>query len=213
MPYITEIRAEGDFSIALQNFAVVCDANKVALGLTVPDLAEIAGATTGFVTSLTTLATAKSAAESAREAKDIQMAAAKAMVAKWAKTFRANPAVSDAILVDLTVAPHSTPAVKTPATQPLDLVASADGDGNIRLQWKRNGNIQGTQFVVEYRASSADAWAQLGTCTKRTFDTAWTPGTYIAFRVIAVRRGIASPASTPFVLWDSGSEVTLKLAA
>lgn len=213
MPYITEIKAEADFSVAIQNFAVVCDANKVALGLTVPQLAEIAGATTSFVTSLTTLATAKSAAESAREAKDIQMAAARAMVAKWAKTFRANAAISDAILADLTVAPHSTPGVKTPATQPLNLVASADGNGNIRLQWKRNGNIQGTQFVIEYQASASDAWTQLGICTKRVFDTTWTPGSYIAFRVIAVRRGIASPASTPFVLWASGSEMTLKLAA
>lgn len=213
MPYITEIKAEGDFSIALQNFAVVCDANKVALGLTVPQLAEIAGATTGFVTSLTTLATAKSAAESARGAKDIQMATAKAMVAKWAKTFRANPAVSDTILIDLTVAPHSTPAIKTPPTQPLNLVGSADGDGNIRLEWKRNGNIQGTQFVLEYRTSDADAWTQLGTCTKRTFDTTWTPGTYIAFRVTALRRGIYSSPSTLFSLWNGGSEVSLKLAA
>lgn len=213
MPYITEIRADDAFSTALQDFAVACDANKVALGLTAPNLANIAGKTTAFATSLSAHVAAKNAAESARETKDENRAAAKEMVSQWAKTFRANPAVSNALLAILQVAPHSVPAVKSPPTVPLTLTATSDGNGNIKLAWKRNGNIPNTQFIIEYQTGPAEAWVQLGTSLKRTFDTTWAPGTYVAFRVIATRRGITSAPSTPFVLWNGESEVALKLAA
>lgn len=213
MPYITEIRADAPFNIAIQNFAVACDANKVALGLTVPQLAEIAGTTATYVGSLSTVAAAKSAVTAAVEAKDAASVAAHAMVSKWAKTFRANLSVPDSILGDLTVAPHSTPSSLNVPNVPSTLEAISDTEGNIRLQWSRNGNIQNTQFVIEYRTSNTSPWTQLGTCTKRTFDTTWTPGTYVAYRVYALRRGVASVACSPLSLWDIGSEMTLKLAA
>lgn len=213
MPYITEINADDAYNAAVQNFAVACDANKVALGLTVPDLAEIAGAAVGFGTTLSNLIAAKNAAESAREAKDVQKAATKAIVSKWAKTFRANMALPDALLVDLMVAPHVTPGAKTPPTIPLDLVASSDGQGNIRLQWKRNGNIQGTSFVIQIQDSPGGDWQYHGSVSKRTFFTTWEPGSYVAYRVTAIRRGIASAPGLPVVLWLGGSEVALKIAA
>ncbi|MBC8063309.1 MAG: hypothetical protein H7Y17_00640 [Chlorobia bacterium] len=68
-------------------------------------------------------------------------------------------------------------------------------------------------FATKSRASSSDAWAVLSTCTKRTFETSWTPGSYVAFRVSAQRRGVTSAACTPVVLWDGESVVALKLAA
>lgn len=213
MPYITEIHADDAYNAAVQNFAVACDANKVALGLSVPDLAEIAGAAVAFGTTMSNLIAAKNAAESAREAKDVQKAATKAIVSKWAKTFRANMALPDALLVDLMVAPHLTPGAKTPPAIPLDLVAASDGQGNIRLQWKRNGNIQGTSFLVEFQSSPGGEWQYLSSVSKRTFFTTWEPGAYVAYRVTAIRRGIASAPGIPVVLWLGGSEVALKLAA
>lgn len=213
MPYITEIKADDALNSAAQHFATTCDANKVVLGLTTANLAEIAGAVVAFGTSLTALADAKALAEGARETKDVQRTATKAILSKWAKTFRANPAVPDGLLTTLQVAPHIPSGVKTPPTVPLGLSAMSDGNGNIKLTWKRNGNIQNTQFVIQYRTAPTEPWVQLGTSLKRTFDTTWTPGVYVAYRVFATRRGLSSAATTPFVLWDGESEVTLKLAA
>lgn len=213
MPYITEIKADDALNAAAQHFATTCDTNKVVLGLTVPDLAEIAGAAVAFGTSLTTLADAKALAEGARESKDVQRTATKAIISKWAKTFRANPAVPDGLLTTLQVAPHIPSGVKTPPTVPLGLDVMSDGNGNIKITWKRNGNIRNTQFIIQYRTGPAEPWVQLGTSLKRTFDTTWTPGVYVAYRVIATRRGLSSPASNAYVMWDGESEVTLKLAA
>lgn len=84
-----------------------------------------------------------------------------------------------------------------------ELVASANGDGVTYLKWNRNGNIQGTVFQIETRASAAGAWSILDTTTRRTYVTISAPGVYIAYRVSAKRNGQTSPASTPVVLWDS----------
>ncbi|MBV6457442.1 MAG: hypothetical protein HONBIEJF_00551 [Fimbriimonadaceae bacterium] len=213
MPYITEIVNDGELNTALANFNTVCIANAAALGLVPADLTEIAAAATGFNTNLNTATAAKATANSAVEAKDLQKATSRGVVAKWAKVFRAKTTVSDALLNQLMLPPHKTPGSFTAPTTPTDLVATANGDGVIALRWKRNGNIASTTFTVEYRMSASDPWVILGTTTKVSFGYESAPGQYIAFRVSASRRGVSSPASTPVVLWDTEQGQTLQLAA
>lgn len=213
MPYITEIVNDGELNTALANFNTVCIANAAALGLVPADLTEIAAAATGFNTNLNTATAAKATANSAVESKDIQKAASRSVVNKWAKVFRAKTTVSDALLNQLMLPPHKTPGSFTQPVTPTDLVATANGDGVISLKWNRAGNIQGTTFTVEYRLSASDPWAILGTTTKVSFGHESAPGQYIAFRVSATRRGVTSPASTPVVLWDTEQGQTLQLAA
>jgi hypothetical protein len=213
MPYITQIEADGDLDSALANFSAVCAANAAKLGLAAPDLAEISDAATNFHSAFNASTAAKAAAHGAVEAKNTQKATSKSVISEWAKQFRANPAVEDELLADLMLPPHSTPGSETTPTIPLALVASANGDGVVNLKWNRNGNIQGTQFVIERRTSPSGTWTILDTSTRRTYVTMATPGQYVAFRVSAKRNGMTSPASTPAVLWDSQESVQLQIAA
>lgn len=213
--YITQINADGDLNVALANFNTVCIANATTLGLKTADLAEIAAAATGFNTNLNAWVASRSAANNAKDVKDTQKSTSKNVVSKWAKNFRANPAVPDALLSQLMLPPHKTPGSKTPPTTPLDLVANANGQGLVKLTWKRNGNTSGTTFIIETRNSASAPWAMLDGTTKTKYDYQASPGVYIAFRVSAKRGTLTSAPSVPVVLWESGSEAFsgLKVAA
>lgn len=114
-----------------------------------------------------------------------------------------------------------SPTGRTPAaltkpvapTQPLDLTGSADGNGVVSLKWKRNGNITGTQFLIETRTDPAGPWTISGSTTTAKFTYQAVPGVYIAFRVTAVRRDQASLPSFPYAFWENGGEMGLQLAA
>ncbi|HRI42571.1 MAG TPA: fibronectin type III domain-containing protein [Fimbriimonadaceae bacterium] len=215
MPWITEIVADGQLNGALANFATVCDNNAGPLGLTGPMVAEIEGAATNFSAELAASTAAKAARAAAVQSKSTQKTTSKAIVSKYAKIFRANSAVSDELLAQLMLPPHSTPGSESSPTTPLDLTASANGEGVTTLKWNRNGNIRGTIFQIEKRTSPSGAWSILDTTTRRTFVTASAPGQYVAYRVRATRSGQSSAPSTPVVLWDgSGSNAqTLEIAA
>ncbi|MBS1715044.1 MAG: fibronectin type III domain-containing protein [Armatimonadetes bacterium] len=212
--YITEIVADPELNVALQNFNTVCSANAIALGLNPANLLEISGAATSFTSSLNTWVGSRSSANQALDNKNLQKKSSKAVISKWAKTFRANQTVPDGLLDQLMLPPHKTPGSKTPPTTPLNLVANADGQGLVKLAWKRNGNIETTQFAVEYRLVSGGAWSILDTTKKTKYTHQATPGVYIAFRVTAKRDGLTSPASVPVVLWEDGvAEPQLSVAA
>ena len=211
--YITNIRADGELNTALAAFASTCAAQATPLGLTPADVTEINNAASGFDADLLAWQSAKNTAADALTNKDAQKAASKAVVSKFAKKFRANLAITDQMLASLMLPPHSTPGTKTPPTTPVDLVANGDGNGFVTLRWGRNGNIRSTVFEVEFRTSSTGEWAVLGSTTKASFQHQWTAGTYIGYRITASRNGQTSPASTPVVLWETGGEGTMSIAA
>lgn len=211
--YITETKADAALTIALKTFVTGCTANATELGLSAGDLTEISGARTLFLAALEAQAQAIAAAKAATAAKEAQKEATRAIVAKWAKAFRADESVTNAVLAAILVAPHATPGSKTPPTIPLDLTGNADGSGNVKLVWKRNGNIQGTTFVIEHRSSPTGIWMLTGTTTKASFTTNWTPGSYVEYRVTASRHGVTSAPSVPEVLWASGTSSFLSVAA
>lgn len=214
MPYITQITKEADLSVALTSFSATCAANAAALGgLTPAQLTEISGMASNFATSLANLATARAAEQLAMENKNLQLATSKTLLAKWAKTFRANPAISDALLDQLNLPHHKTPGTKTPPTTPLDLVAGADIQGLVNLKWKRNGNNSTTVFTIETQSELGGDWTIAGSTTKTRFNYQAVPNQYIAFRVYASRNGLYSQPTLPTTLWANGGGQTLTLAA
>lgn len=214
MPYITEIRKQGDLAAALTSFSATCAANAVALGgLTAPQLAEIAAMATGFTNAINAHETAKAALSLAMENKEQQFAACRATLSKWAKTFRANPTITDGLLDQLNLPHHKTPGTKTAPTQPQNLTAKADGLGLVALKWNRNGNRSGTQYFVETQTEPGGEWTISGGTTKTKFSFQATVGEYIAFRIVASRDNLLSQASVPVQLWVNGGGQTLSLAA
>ncbi len=211
--FITENMSDALYSPSLTNFKTVSGANLAALGLTAADKLIIDEACNDYVTAYNAHLAAKAAAEAAREAKDDQRATTRAVINGYAKQFRANLGIPDSLLVELEVAPHSTPGVKTAPTTPINTVATADGNGDIELKWNRNGNISGTIFQVEYKTSPSGAWTNLGSTNTRKFRCNFPAGSYVAFRVCAQRRGISSNFCTPVTLWATEPTETLQIAA
>ena len=213
MKYITDKMSDGELAVMATNFKTESAANLVALNLDAADKLAIEGAVDDFVASLNAAVAAKISAEAAVAAKDDQRATTRALLNNYAKQFRADLSISDSLLANLGVAPHTPPRPGTHPVMPSNLLAEADGLGNINLTWKRNGNIQGTAFVVEYQDSPSGTWTYLASVTKASFKTSWPVGTYVAYRVTAVRRGINSPCCAPAVLWNSEPPVALQVAA
>lgn len=211
MPYITNIFAEEEFNTALANFANVCNLQAETLDLTPAQVTEIQAASTALANSITAFTAAKSAANAAKATKMQELADGHAIVSKYSKIFRADNAISDALLSSLMLAPHKTPSTKTVPAIPSELVANSDGNGNIALKWNRNGNISTTVFTIEARGGVSAPWSVIGSTTAAKFDTTWTPGSYVEYRVSASRRDIDSAYSTSVVLWSSGGESTLFL--
>lgn len=161
---------------------------------------------TNFTSSLTGLASSKAATKLAQQNKDTTLKASRATLAKWAKTFRANPAVSDALLDQLQLPHHKTPGTKTPPTTPLDVVATASVQGLVNLKWKPNGNRKSTQYIIEAQNGPDEAWSIIGATTKTKTTFQAVVGNYIAFRVSASRDDETSEPTVPVVLWPNGSQ-------
>jgi len=212
--YITEINKLGDLNVALQSFSTTCAANAVALGgLTPAQLTEISGMATNFTSSLNSYATAKAAADLALSNRNAQVKTSKATLSKWAKTFRANPTITDALLDQLDLPHHKTPGSKTPPVTPGNLIASSDVQGLVSLKWKRNGNTSTTVFTIETQTALDGDWSIAGSTTKTKFDYQAVLGNYIAFRVFASRDGQNSQPTVPVTLWANGGGQSLTLKA
>ena len=211
--YITEIQGQAQFADALNSFNAQCIANADSLELTVPQLAEIQQAANKMTQKLNDWFAAKEAAHQAGIDKNAELLTSKGIVAKYAKTFRANPLISDALLGLLMLAPHNPPKTSTPPTQPGQCNATGDIQGFATLKWGRNGNGSGTIFKIEYRNQPSGPWALLATTLKSTYSYQAIPGEFIQFRIVAQRKGQSSPPSLPATLWDYPSENVVMLKA
>lgn len=204
MPYITDIRKQAELADAMTTFAATCAANSAALHLDPADVLAIQAMANSFTSALNAYSDAKAASDSAHAAKDAQYASSRATLSMWAKTFRADLTISDALLEQLNLAPHSTPGTKTPPTTPIDLVANPNGLGVVALKWGRNGNGTGTVFDVQTQSAAGGDWTIAASTTKAKFSYQAVSGQYIAFRVSASRNGLTSTPTLPIVLWNQG---------
>ena len=211
--YITQSMPEADYVAALTNFKTVCANNKVALGLSTDQLAEITAAAVDAATKFNDWTAAQTAANKAKDAKNEQFDATATTISAFAKTFRANNAISDALLAELMVAPHNPGRTSSPPVTPTYFQGSADANGLVTLTWKRNGNTTSTQFVVEGRTSDTAPWTTYGVATSCKFTYQASPGNYVAFRVVAKKKNVVAPATTSVSFWGASSSLTLSEAA
>jgi hypothetical protein len=118
------------------------------------------------------------------------------------------------LLAQLNLAPKSTKRSRTTPTQPLNLVANVDSVGEVKLSWKRNGNIQTTTFWIQTQEPGDTSWTLVGTTTKTKFTFTGNPiGQELSFRVIAVRREIESTPSFAVTIFGGAGETSLRIAA
>ncbi|CAN5330215.1 hypothetical protein BH10ACI1_BH10ACI1_03380 [soil metagenome] len=91
----------------------------------------------------------------------------------------------------------------TAAVSPTDLVATGTSDGTNRLKWSRNGNKQGTLFMIEAKIGDSNTWVLIDTVTNSKYEHKnQTPGVKIQYRVKAKRGESISTASNTAVVYE-----------
>ncbi|MEQ1822150.1 MAG: fibronectin type III domain-containing protein [Fimbriimonadaceae bacterium] len=211
--YITEMDGDSELLAAAPNFSNICNSSKTVLGMSATDITDLQTAVTNFTTQYNAWIAARAALKNTYDQKRLAKAALKASVNRWAKAFRANPAVPAPLLAQLLVAPHAPTRSTQVAHQPMNFHGTSTYLGAISLRWNRNGNKPGTQFLVEYRLTPTGSWLTAGTTLKSKFTYQSQPGKFIEFRVKAVRSGTISAPSAPYSFWEFQATQTLAVAA
>jgi hypothetical protein len=86
---------------------------------------------------------------------------------------------------------------------PSDLVVQGFSNGTNELKFNRNGNKQGTVFIIEAKIGSATEFAIVGTTQKQTFrHTGQKPGVKTVYRVRAQRGDDLSEPSNEAVVYE-----------
>ncbi len=213
--YILDSRSDLSFIAAYQNFYTTCQSNAATLGLTAANLTEIQGGLTTLQTAYNNMIAQRDLAKNTTTTKITARKNAHTIVAKWAKTFDANPAISDGLLNQLQLPPHKPGRTISAPTTPTNLVAEANGNGLIQLKWDRNGNTSATIFEIEAQYAPGGDWTQIGSTTKTRYQFPATIGNYISLRLYSSRNDRVSQPTTPVTLWGngaSGAEPVLKVA-
>ncbi len=211
--YITAKMSEAEYVEALDIFKKNCAENSTALGLSALQSEQISDACDEAGAAFSSWTNAQAAANAARITKDQTFADTKALVDSFAKVFRADVTIDDAILAEILVAPHRTPPTQSAPVTPTNFVGTANADGEVTLRWKRNGNTPATQFIVESRASDAGAWTTSGVTNTTKFVTQATPGAYISYRVRAKKKDTTTSPTSAVSFWGEGSTIEFSVAA
>lgn len=193
---------DSKLAIYLENFFQVCDSNSTVLELSAAELTEIENARNEFILDLQNAEVARKAYSAAIETKDVQRAQSVGVVRKYAKNFKGNPNVSEALLTALGVI---NPSQSGPIRTVNNLAVIGMSDGVNRVTFDRTGNSRGTTFIIEYANSIQGPWFLAGAITRTRFGH---PGNVVGqqrfYRVTSSRAGEVSPATPPVVVYPGG---------
>lgn len=204
-------KEDGNLVGWFNNFATQCDSYSTLLGLTAAEVASIEAASSNFSTAWNGMNTAHAAAKEATTNKNTVRRNSVSLARQFAREFKANPTVPESLLEALGVVGSGGTTPVVPVTA---LSGVGQSDGVNQLRWNRNGNSQGTTFVVEYRIGTVGDWLFAGVTSRTRFShTNQQPGVEISYRVIASRSGVNSVPCSPVVLYAGGGEGELSIAA
>lgn len=202
---------EAQFYTWLQKFSSECAENATALGLTPTELLEIQTQAETYAYSYSIQLAAKDALKGATAVRTTDRKNATAVVRAFAKEFKANPAISQQLLGDLGILSSSTSG---PVVKVTDLNVVGCDDGDNRLTWDRNGNADGTTFIIEFSKNAGTTWTFAGAVSKTNFiHEGQTPGQTTWYRVTSNRASVSSGPTAPKAVYLDGGENTLTIAA
>lgn len=193
---------DSDLQYWATNFLTVANANLPALGLVAADLTGITADKTSLDTSITNnkakQAEAKAAADSKKTSRKKFETTARLLVRK----IQANPSITSDLKKKLGITAKDTNPTPINPIAPKDLLANPNANGTNKLSWDRNGNPQGTIFIIEAQEQPGMPWAFVGTTTKSVYEhTNQTPGKTLYYRVRAQRTDVTSEPSNDAVVY------------
>ena len=199
---------DADLIAWLANFLTVANANLAPLGLIAGDLTPITTLQPTYSTNLLDVEAKKAALAFAVDTKDTTKDSIVQKVRIVVNKIQANPAVTPAMKSQLGISTHEGGHYPVTPVPPAELVAELLPDGSVELDWSRNGNAPGTQFVIEAIIGGAPEWTLLNVVTKTSYvHTGFPPGLPIKYIVKARRSGETSgPSNIAYI--NAGGVVT-----
>lgn len=203
-------RTDAEVRSAMAVFSQGCANYTALLGLTPAQLAEITDANTNFTTTLDAADTAKAASKAAVAVKDVAKGDVSDLLARWSKTFEANPSIPLDVKRQLGIPDPKDPSKTTPKT-PTALSAIGFSDGRTKLKWNKNGNIAGTRYFIEAKVGTGD-YELIDVVTASNYTRYDAPvGVETSYRVQAKRRDQESGYSNTAVVWDGSLDNIVEL--
>ena len=195
---------DADFIAWLANFVTIATANTAALGLVAGDLTPISTLQPTYSTNLNDVEAKKAALASAVDTKDATKDSIIQKVRVVVNKIQANPAVTPALKSQLGISTHEGGTYPQHPIPPSELVAELLPDGNIELDWSRNGNAPGTQFVIEYSIPPYSQWILLNVVTKTSFIHIGHPlGLPIQY-IVKARKGSETSGASNIAVVNAG---------
>ena len=194
----------------ITNFATVAAANATELGLSTGDTTAMTTQSAGFTTAYNNSQTTKNTLKSRIASKNNKRTSSEALFRTYAKQINANSSISDELKAQLGIT--ITPSVVGPVVPPIDLVVTGYETGVNKLAWKRNGNAQGTAFIIESKPETSGVWTIINVCTATKFDhTGQVPGQRVSYRISAKRGNSQSVPCAPVSVYDDAVPPVLTL--
>ena len=207
MPNTYYPNKDADFIAWLANFITIATANTAALGLIAGDLTPISTLQPTYSTNLNDVEAKKAALASAVDTKDATKDSIIQKVRVVVNKIQANPAVTPALKLQLGISPRDGSHYPVSPVPPNELVAELLPDGSIELDWSRNGNAPGTQFVIEYCLVPSTTWALLDVVTKTSFIHIGHPlGLPIQY-IVKARKGSETSGPSNIAIVNAGGVV------
>jgi len=163
-------KKEGDIIPWTENFIAVANANLPVLGLTAPDLTAVTTKKTDYSTKLNSAIAKQAESKAATEAKNMSKSGLVDNVRVMVRQIQARPGVPANLKEQLGL--NVADPIPTPSNpqQPTEFSATIGAGGLCSMRWSRNGNAQGTVFLIESSQNFSTGWQINGTTTKISYE-------------------------------------------
>lgn len=200
-----------DYKGWITRFAELCEINEKELGLSPEQILLIQEQSAEFESLCDLTFEKKQELQGIIASKDQARRTSTETARAIAKQVKANPAITPELLGALGIVQTRTSGPLVPVKK---LVVTGTSNGVNSLTWDRNGNAQGTVFLIEYKLEDSTEWNFVAAVTKATFqDTDQIPGHTNYYRVKASRSGKTSIPCAPAVIYSQTSESKNTIAA
>ncbi len=191
-----------EFAIWLKNFINKSNAYLAQLDLTASQTADLQTKLTAFETNLDLKQEKKEESSAQNELVRVDRRELNKIVGLLNNGFKGIDGLPTNILEELGLSVSDGPSAPTQPNAPVDLVVTGTSEGTNHLKWKRNGNRQGTLFVIEGKIGDATTWSIVGVVTSSSYDhTNQTPGVKAQYRIKAKRGDLESGPSNTGVVY------------
>lgn len=203
--------ADLELNAWLDNFVQKCELYETELDLDSETFGQISTAATNFSTKLGAVNATKETLRGQVTDKDAERRETVAVMRAFAKQFKSIPGINPGILSALNIVSTGTTG---PVTVVTGLTVNGCADGVNVLKWNRNGNAQGTQFIIESSPNGNTLWDLVDVVTRADYKhTGQVPGEKQYYRIRSKRAGITSPPSPAVVVYSNGAGPGLQIAA